>query len=73
MNSGTTLNLWSLNTRADKIATLLGTSLGFITTNHTTLIEQLRNVIANLLHSTAMTVGWSVSNANRFLEYTELS
>ncbi|CAG9763665.1 unnamed protein product [Ceutorhynchus assimilis] len=57
MNSGTSLNLWSLNTRASRTSTNLATSLGIPSSNTTYLVEQLRTIDAKRLHK----VGWRVA------------
>ncbi|KAJ8952068.1 hypothetical protein NQ318_010978 [Aromia moschata] len=56
MESGTSLNLWALNRRAVKTAFSVGTSLGIITTNSSTLIESLREVNYTELQTTSNTV-----------------
>nr|AEE62728.1 unknown [Dendroctonus ponderosae] len=55
MCSGTSLNLWGLNTRAASTATLLGVNLGIITTNTTELVESLREIEVEELYR----VSWS--------------
>lgn len=61
MDSGSTLNLWSLNTRASKIAKLIGTNLLLSTSNTTLLVEKLRKVELKKLVRTAWITGWGVN------------
>lgn len=60
MNSGSTLNLWSLNTRATKIAKLTAVNLGVASTNNTQLVENLRGVEVEILVRTSWGTGWGV-------------
>lgn len=61
MDSGSSLNLWSLNTRASSIAKLIGTNLLLLTSNTTLLIENLRKVEVEELVRTAWITGWGVN------------
>lgn len=60
MNSGSTLNLWSLNTRATKITELTGVNLGVASTNTTQLVENLRGVEVETLVRKGWRTGWLV-------------
>lgn len=60
MNSGSTLNLWSLNTRASTIAKLTATNLGVLSTNSTELVENLRDVEVETLVRKSWLTGWGV-------------
>lgn len=60
MNSGSTLNLWSLNTRAATIAKLTATNLGVASTNNTKLVENLREVEVETLVRKSWKTGWGV-------------
>ncbi|CAG9762418.1 unnamed protein product [Ceutorhynchus assimilis] len=55
LSSGTSLNLWGLNTRASLTSTLLGFNLGIDSSNSTELVEQLRSVNAEKIQK----VGWT--------------
>lgn len=61
MCSGTSLNLWGLNTRAAATATLLGVNLGIITTNTTKLVESLREKEVEELYRVSWSSAVSVS------------
>ncbi|KAL1513312.1 hypothetical protein ABEB36_002734 [Hypothenemus hampei] len=56
VQSGNSLNLWSLTTRARNAAFRVGTNLGIFALTASTLVKRLRNVDAYDLQSSAMTV-----------------
>ncbi|KAL1506685.1 hypothetical protein ABEB36_006005 [Hypothenemus hampei] len=71
MNSGTTLNLWGLNTRAAATATLVSTNMGIITTNKTTMINELRKVDVEKVMNVGSNTAWTLflTNGLRGLPY----
>jgi len=65
MDSGTTLNLWALNTRASTITQLTATNLFSYSSNTTLLVENLRDVDVETLVKKGWRAGWAVM----FLHY----
>ncbi|XP_066261238.1 juvenile hormone esterase-like [Euwallacea similis] len=64
MCSGSTLNLWSLNTRAIQITNSIATELGISTTNTTELVNGLRSVSLKTLVKTSWVNGWALYFTN---------